>query len=84
MPVELWGQQAGVAPNLDKAHGGPCDTVWRTRQQAYEECTMILLATKTLSEKMSPHEAKGICSVIKLQALRRDTGLVTQVSLIRV
>lgn len=46
------------------------------------ECTMILLATKKLSEKM--HEAKGICSVIKLQSLRRDTALVTQVSLIRV
>jgi hypothetical protein len=48
------------------------------------ECTMILLATKKLSEKMSPHEAKGICSVIKLQALRRDAGLVTQVGLTRV
>lgn len=48
------------------------------------ECTMIFLATKKLSEKMSPHEAKEICSVIKLQALRRVAGLVTQVGLTRV
>lgn len=36
------------------------------------------------TEKTSLREAKGICSVIKLPALRRDAGLVTQVGLTRV
>lgn len=48
------------------------------QDKAYVECTRSLLATKKSSREMSLREAKGICSVMKLQALRRVAGLVTQ------